>query len=71
MSKSTGASWISRLTSRRAVTRRAPEPADLGTAFGMEVWLDSPAGTQAAAPAPKPSAPRGWRARWLPGSAPR
>lgn len=71
MSKSTDASWISRLTSRRAVTRRAPEPADLGTAFGMEEWLGSPAGSQAAAPAPKPAEPRSWRARWLPGSAPR
>ena len=63
MSKPSDLSWISRLTSRRAATPRAPEPADLGTAFGMEVWLDSPAAAEATAPAPKPAEPRGWRAR--------
>ncbi len=71
MSKPSDLAWISRLTSRRAATPRAPEPADLGTAFGMEVWLDSPAAAEATAPAPKPAEPRGWRARWRSGSAPR
>jgi len=71
MSKSSDPSWFSRLTSRRAATRRHPEPADLGTAFGMEVWLDSPAAAQPPAPANKPAAPRSWRARWLGGPASR
>jgi hypothetical protein len=59
-------SLISRLTSRRRRTVRAPEPADLGTAFGMERWLDD-IENAAVAPAPAPAAPRatGWRNRWL------
>ena len=33
-------SLIARLTRRRPRTLRQPEPADMGTAFGMEQWLD-------------------------------
>lgn len=36
----TAASLIARLTRRRARALRQPEPADMGTAFGMEQWLD-------------------------------
>jgi hypothetical protein len=51
---------LARLTRRRA--RRAQEPADMGTAFGMEQWLDS----CATAPAPAASrARRSWLPRWL------
>lgn len=72
MSKSSDPSWFSRLTGRRAASRRHPEPADLGTAFGMEVWLDSPAAAQPpTAPSKPAAAPRSWRARWLSGPASR
>ena len=33
-------SLIARLTRRLPRERRLPEPADMGTAFGMEQWLD-------------------------------
>ncbi len=57
-------SLISRLASRRGVVR-APEPADMGTAFGMEQWLDE--ADEAPVPAPsKPSLRRAWWPRWLP-----
>ena len=62
-------SLLARLTRQRRHTRRLPEPADMGTAFGMEQWLDErdrggrPA--TAPAPAPAPSAKRSWLSRWL------
>jgi hypothetical protein len=62
-------SLIARLTRRRPRTQRQPEPADMGTAFGMEQWLDErdhgglPSGTTPAR--------RSWLPRWLQGSAPR
>jgi hypothetical protein len=67
MSNSSKVSLLERLTGRQPRPRRAPEPADMGTAFGMEEWLSSPAGHQSSAPAPKAAA-RGWRAWWMPGS---
>jgi hypothetical protein len=52
---------LAQLTRRRRA-RRAQEPADMGTAFGMEQWLDS----CATAPAPAASrARRSWLPRWL------
>ncbi|MEK8027463.1 MAG: hypothetical protein RLY78_3671 [Pseudomonadota bacterium] len=44
---------------------RTPEPADLGTAFGMECWLDesAPAPLGASAPADKPAGRRWWPGR--------
>jgi hypothetical protein len=33
-------SLLARLTGRRLHRQRQPEPADMGTAFGMEQWLD-------------------------------
>jgi len=56
-------SLIARLTRRRPRTLRQPEPADMGTAFGMEQWLDErdhgvlPSGTTRAR--------RTWLPRWL------
>ena len=68
MSLQPALSLFSRLAGRRGVVRQ-PEPADLGTAFGMEQWLDTPDG-RASGEAPvatagsSPTASR--RPRWLP-----
>lgn len=49
---------------RRA--RRAQEPADMGTAFGMEQWLDErDHGTKAAAPQSL-AEPTAMSSRWVP-----
>lgn len=56
-------SLISRLAGRRGVVRE-PEPADMGTAFGMEQWLDEADEVLAPAPA-KPAQRRAWWPRWL------
>jgi hypothetical protein len=56
---------LAHLTRRRRACR-PQEPADMGTAFGMEQWLDSCAST------PAPEASRGrraWLPRWLRGTA--
>lgn len=49
-------------------SRRAPDPADMGTAFGLEYILDQ-AREDATAAAPEAAAPRAspWLRRWLPG----
>lgn len=59
-------SLLARLTRRRRL--RQQEPADMGTAFGMEQWLDERDhdGPPVAA-VPK----RAWWPRWLQGGAPR
>ena len=55
-------SLIARLSRCRQRTLRPQEPADMGTAFGMEQWLNerdhggAPAGT---------ARPRAWLPRWL------
>lgn len=54
------------LTGRRRATR-PPEPADMGTAFGMEQWLDDAEQLMAAEAQPR----RSWLLRWLPGGAAR
>ena len=59
-------SLLARLTRQRRHTRRLPEPADMGTAFGMEQWLDERDRGGRPAAAPAPSAKRTWRPRWLP-----
>lgn len=60
-------SLLARLTRGRR-RQRQPEPADMGTAFGMEQWLDErDHGRLPATAAPK----RAWWPRWLHGGAPR
>ena len=59
-------SLLARLTRQRRHTRRLPEPADMGTAFGMEQWLDERDRCGRPAAAPAPSAKRTWLPRWLP-----
>ena len=56
-------SLIARLTRRRPRAVRQPEPADLGTAFGMEQWLDE-RDQGGARPSGAP-ARRSWLPRWL------
>jgi hypothetical protein len=60
---------FARLTRRRPRALRQQEPADMGTAFGMEQWLDERdhLGPQAAS---RP-ARRSWLPRWLRGAAAR
>ncbi len=58
-------SLIARLTQRRPRTLRQPEPADMGTCFGMEQWLDEReqrAAIGSAAPARNTWLPRWFRA---------
>jgi hypothetical protein len=62
-------SLFARLTRRRPRTRRQPEPADLGTAFGMEQWLDER--DHVGVPSASTPAKRTWLPRWLQGSASR
>ena len=60
-------SLIARLTRRRQRALRPQEPADMGTAFGMEQWLgerDHGGATGAGA-----TRPRAWWPRWLQGAA--
>ena len=45
---------------------RAPDPADMGTAFGLDYILDE-AALEAAAQAGAEAAPVQWYRRWLPG----
>lgn len=60
---------LARLSRARRRKLRQPEPADLGTAFGMEQWLDErDQGPPVAAAA---ATRRSWWSRWLPGSAAR
>ncbi len=57
-------SLIARLTRRRPRPARALEPADMGTAFGMEQWLDERDG--GAHPAVSATARRRtWLPRWM------
>jgi hypothetical protein len=49
----------------RKSTPRPPDPADMGTAFGMEAFLEAPA----PAPAPAPSPSRAWLDRRRSGKA--
>ena len=56
---------LARLTRQRRHIRRLPEPADMGTAFGMEQWLDERDRGGRPATAPAPSAKRSWLSRWL------
>jgi hypothetical protein len=51
MDHSTPPSMLQRLFGRRGARRREPEPADLGTAFGMEQTLDQPDWSAPGAPA--------------------
>jgi len=54
-------SMFERLFGRRASRPREPEPADLGTAFGMEQTLDQPQWAE-------PGTPAEAVYPWLPGS---
>lgn len=71
MPRSPALSLIARLTGRhRPRRRRAQEPADLGTAFGMETCLlsrltEPPPSAQGAAPATPSRWYAPWPQRWL------
>jgi hypothetical protein len=59
---------LTRLTRQRRRAQRQQEPADMGTAFGMEQWLtERDHGGAAAATAAR----RSWLPRWLQGNATR
>jgi len=60
-------SLLARLTRRAPRGPRRQEPADMGTAFGMEQWLDE-RDHGATRPAAGSAAPRSWLPRWLHGS---
>jgi len=69
MSPCAAPTLLARLTRARRRKLRQPEPADLGTAFGMEQWLDErDQGPPVAAAA---ATRRAWWPRWLHGGAPR
>ena len=56
-------SLFARLTRRRPRAIRRPDPADMGTAFGMEQWLDE---RDHGATAPAAAVQRrSWLPRWL------
>jgi hypothetical protein len=59
---------LARLTRARRRSPRPPEPADLGTAFGMEQWLDE---RDQGTPAASATTRRAWWPRWLHGGASR
>ena len=59
-------SLIARLTRRRPRALRQPEPADMGTAFGMEQWLDER--DQGTMPSGTARSRRSWLPRWLQGA---
>jgi hypothetical protein len=61
-------SLLVRLTRQRRRVGRSQEPADMGTAFGMEQWLDERdhGGRPAGAPVR-----RSWLPRWLQPADPR
>lgn len=67
MSNARTPSLLIRLSRTRRSARRAQEPADMGTAFGMESILDQPPlGTT---PSKTPAATAaGWLPRWLRGA---
>lgn len=52
--------------SARRRAPRAQEPADMGTAFGMEQWLDERDHGSTATSRPVQSAPTQAEARWMP-----
>ncbi len=60
-------SLIARLTRRRQRALRPQEPADMGTAFGMEQWLGER--DHGGAPGAGPARLRAWWPRWLQGVA--
>ncbi len=60
-------SLIARLTRRRQRALRPQEPADMGTAFGMEQWLGER--DHGGAPGAGPARLRAWWPRWLQGAA--
>lgn len=64
-------SLLGRRRAKPGRSPRAQEPADMGTAFGMEQWLDERDHGATPAPAPAPAAPSAnaaparWMPRWL------
>lgn len=60
-------SLIARLSRRRQRPLRPQEPADMGTAFGMEQWLTER--DHGGAPAGTPARQHAWLPRWLQGAA--
>lgn len=63
MPPAAASSLLARFTRRRRRSLRAQEPADMGTAFGMEQWLDER--DQAGATADAPPRRAWWSRRWL------
>jgi len=63
MTPAVSPSLIARLTQRRPRIQRQLEPADMGTCFGMEQWLDERA--QHAPDGGVAPARRTWLPRWF------
>jgi len=63
-------SLLARLTRRQPRTARQQEPADMGTAFGMEQWLGERDHGGVRPPVPA-GLRRSWLPRWLQGAAAR
>lgn len=57
-------SLLARRQTRHSRSLRAQEPADMGTAFGMEQWLDEREQGQASTPPARPGTAA--RVRWMP-----
>ena len=67
MPRAVAPSLLARLTRQRQRSRRQPEPADMGTAFGMEQWLDERDHGGPVVATPTRRARRSWLPRWLQG----
>ena len=63
MTPAAAPSLLARWMQRRPRVARAPEPADMGTAFGMEQWLDERDHDEV--PPNAPSARATWLPSWL------
>ncbi len=69
MSIAANPSLLARLMQRRTRVGRPPEPADMGTAFGMEQWLDER--DHGGAQGTERPARRAWLPRWWRSARPR
>jgi hypothetical protein len=52
-----GARWLFALTSRRATPRRGNDPADMGTAFGLDAITTLEGGLDSGLREPQPATP--------------
>ena len=69
MSKSSSVPWWSSLGFGKAEPTKDTDYGDMGTAFGMEQWLDER--DQGAMPSGTARGRRSWLPRWLQGTGPR